>query len=129
MAWGFLCLGLIAITSITQTVIMLTLAADSRRFMERMTTLEAEMRRYLLPQLVKMDRLMDNMRDLREGALRIEAQLEGSVHALRGSLGVVERLVLRPLGSVAAGLAILNGLRRGLVTLRRRALPAPTSEP
>jgi hypothetical protein len=132
MNWGFLvCLSLIALASVVQTALLVNLASESRQFFERMRLLDAELRQRLLPQLAKMDRLTDNMRELSDGALRIEAQISGTLETIRDSLGLVERLVMRPLVPVAAGLALFRGLRRGFGAFRRPSvpqLPIPGSE-
>ena len=119
-------LGLIALALVVQTALLIGMAVSARKVVARLTVLERSVEEDVRPALASVKRIAGNAevvsRHLVDELPVFEAALHDAVANVRRVthlIETVETFVLRPLGPLVKGLAVVQGVRRGLTSLRR----------
>jgi hypothetical protein len=121
-------LGLIALALLVQTAMLVGMAIAARTAVKRLAALERTVEDDVRPTLAHVKRITGNAevisRHLVEEVPRLQSALQdatANIHRVSRMIDVVENLVLRPLGPLAKGLAVFQGVRKGLSVLRSRS--------
>ncbi len=133
-SWGVFFLGVIALASVVQGVFLIALMVFGRRLAQRIDALQARIDRDVTPALDNLGRVSRAAAEIADlaalQARRVDLLLADTVEKIEETTTTVQQLVLRPLKPLAAVLAFVKGLQRGLdVYLRldeRRQRPTVT---
>jgi hypothetical protein len=121
--WGVVFLGVIAAASVVQAVFLIGLARSGRRLGSRLDELQRRIERDIRPGLEHLSRVTRNLGEISDVATetthRAAEVLTAALGRLEEAVGLVQKLLLRPLGPFADLLALLRGLQRGLSVYRQ----------
>jgi hypothetical protein len=116
--WVVVFLGILALSSLAQTLFLIVLALESRRAAARVSELQQRVEKDLRPSLESLARISKNMAELSElgvlQARRIDAALADALDKFEDTAEQLRKFVVKPLAPLAEILAILKGVRRGL---------------
>lgn len=116
--WVVVFLGILALSSLAQTLFLIVLALESRRAAARVNELQQRVEKDLRPSLESLARISKNMAELSElgvlQARRIDAALADALDKFEDTAEQLRKFVVKPLAPLAEILAILKGVRRGL---------------
>lgn len=117
-SWVLVFLGILALSSLTQTVFLIVLALESRRMAARVDELRERVEKDLRPSLESLARITRNVAEISDlgvqQARRIDAALADTLDKLEATTETLRKLVQRPLAPLADVFAFLKGVRRGL---------------
>ncbi len=117
-SWGVVFLGVIALASLVQGVVLVGLMLFGRRLSRRVDALSARIDRDLTPALenfARMSRAAAEIADLATlQARRIDLLLVDTIEKVAETTSMVQAFVVRPLRPLGTILAFLKGLQRGL---------------
>jgi hypothetical protein len=116
--WLVVFLGILALSSLTQTVFLVVLALEGRRASARVSALQDRIEKDLRPSLESLARVSKNFAEVSElgvqQAQRIDAALTDTLEKVESTTEAVRQFVLRPLGPIGEIVAVLKGVRRGV---------------
>lgn len=116
--WAVAFLGILALSSLTQTVFLVVLALESRRVAARVGELQQRMEKELRPSLESLSRVTKNVAEISDlgvlQAQRIDAAMADALEKFEDTTETVRRMVIKPLKPLAEIFALLKGIRRGL---------------
>ncbi len=116
--WGVFFLGVIALASTVQGVFLIALMLFGRRLSHRIDALQARIDRDVTPALDNLGRISRAAAEIADlaalQARRVDLLLADTVEKIEETTTTVQQLVLRPLKPLAAVLAFVKGLQRGL---------------
>ena len=122
-SWGVIFLGIIALSSLVQAVFLLGMAREGRRLGQRLEELQQRLDREIRPGLEQLSRMARNVAEISDIAVlqarRIDDLVQDTVEKIEDTTGVIQKVILRPLGPIADIVAFLKGLRRGLQVYRQ----------
>lgn len=117
-SWGVFFLGVIALASTAQAAVLIWLMVFGRRLARRIEALQARIDRDITPALDNLGRVGRAAAEIADlaalQARRVDLLLADTVEKIEETTATVQQLVLRPLKPLAAVLAFLKGLQRGL---------------
>jgi hypothetical protein len=123
MDWGMLLLGLIALGSLIQAVVIVAVGVGGLRVARRVQDMQQSVDRELRPALDSLTRVAHNASDVAEvvnaQARRIEDVVGLTVHRLDAMREQVRGRVARPSASLTDVGALIKGFRRGLSVYRQ----------
>jgi hypothetical protein len=116
--WVVVFLGILALSSLTQTVFLIVLALESRRAAARVKELQQRVEKDLRPSLENLARVSKSVAEISDLGLqqahRFDAALSDALEKFEDTTEALRRFVVKPLGPLAEILALLKGVRRGL---------------
>jgi hypothetical protein len=116
--WVVAFLGILALSSLTQTVFLIVLALEGRRVAARVGALQQRIEKDLRPSLENLARISKSAAEISEigvqQAQRIEAALADTLDKVEATTESLRQFVLKPLQPLGDIFAILKGVRRGL---------------
>lgn len=111
-------LGILALSSLTQTVFLIVLALESRRIAARVEELRERVEKDLRPSLDSLSRITRNLADISDlgvlQARRIDAAVADTLDKVTETTETIRRLVVRPLGPLTEIAAFFRGVKRGI---------------
>jgi hypothetical protein len=123
MDWGMLLLGLIALGSLIQALVIVGVALGGRRVARRVQDMQANVDRELRPALESLTRVAHNATEVAEvvsvQARRVEDMVGLTLERLDLARAQVRGRVARPMASLADVGALLKGFRKGLSVYRQ----------
>ena len=123
MDWGMLLLGLIALGSLIQAVVIVAVGVGGLRVARRVQDMQASVDRELRPALDSLTRVAHNASEVAEvvnaQARRIEDMVGLTVERLDVMREQVRGRVARPAASVSDVGALIKGFRKGLSVYRQ----------
>jgi hypothetical protein len=133
-SWAVVFLGVIALSSLAQTVFLVALAVAGRRLARRVDEIHDRFEREVRPSLESISRASRNLAEVTDlvtlQARRIDGVLADTLDKVEDATGYLRRFLLRPLGPLADVAAVIKALRRGLdVYHRLRGLDSPKRVP
>jgi hypothetical protein len=122
-SWGMLFLGLLALGSLLQVLVVIGVALGGLRVAKRVQTMQSSVERELRPALDDLTRVAHNATEVADlintQARRLEGMLGVTVARLDEARALVRQRVSRPFSSLADFTALLKGFRRGLSVYRQ----------
>jgi hypothetical protein len=120
-----ICLGVVALASVVQAIVAVMLLREGQRVFERVTRMEADVRRELGPLVGRLSGIADDLAAVSTVARRMEARLEATVATVQKASAIVAG----PLGALVPLWGVFRGMRRGVRAYRalrsgRKALGA-----
>lgn len=116
--WALAVLGVVALASLAQTLLLVVLALESRRTATRVGELCDRIEKDLRPSLDSLARLSRNLVEMSDlgvvQARRIDEVLADTLDKVEQTTETIRKLVLRPLGPLADAAAFFKGVKRGL---------------
>jgi hypothetical protein len=123
MDWGMLLLGLIALGSLIQALVIIGIALGGLRVARRVQDMQENVDRELRPALESLTRVAHNASDVAvvvsAQARRVEEMVGLTMERLDLARAQVRGRVSRPMSSLADVGALLKGFRRGLSVYRQ----------
>jgi hypothetical protein len=123
MEWPTLLLGLIALGSLLQAVVVIGLALGGLRLARRVQEVQGSVERELRPALDSLSHAAQNAGEVvslaNEQARRLEAMVASTVERMQEARGQVRDAVSRPFASIVDLAALVKGFRRGVSVYRR----------
>jgi len=122
-SWGVVFLGVIAASSVVQAVFLIGLARAGQRLGRRVEELQRRVDQDLRPGLENLTRVTHSLASIADLAAA-HAQhagdvLSGAVDRVEETVALVQKMVLKPLGSLAEVMALLKGVRHGIEVYRQ----------
>jgi len=115
-------LGVVAIATTVQAVALVSVLLAVRRLEVRFGEAEGELRA-LRPRLERLGRVIDNVADwtdtVAEHVPRVAADIESTLHQLRGIARLGAMMLVKPLRPLGVALALWKGLKRGATVYRQ----------
>jgi hypothetical protein len=122
-SWGSILLGVIALGSLIQALVIVGIAVGGVRVARRVQDMQARVDRELKPALANLTRVAQNASDVAEvvgaQARRVEGMVGLTVERLELARAQIRGRVARPMASLADVGALLKGFRRGLSVYRQ----------
>jgi hypothetical protein len=122
-SWGTILLGVIALGSFIQALVIIGVALGGLRVAKRVQKMQASVDREIRPALDSLMRVANNATEVAEvvttQARRVENLVGLTVERLDMARAQVRRRVARPMASLADVGALLKGFRRGLSVYRQ----------
>lgn len=122
-SWGVVFLGMIAASSVVQAVFLIGLARAGQRLGRRVEDLQQRIDRDLRPGLENLTRVTQSLAVIADVAAvqtqRVGDMLAGAVDRVEETVGLVQKMVLKPLGSLTDLMALLKGVRHGIEVYRQ----------
>jgi hypothetical protein len=122
-SWGTILLGVIALGSFIQALVIIGIALGGLRLARRVQDMQASVDRELRPALESLTRVAHDATQVADvvgtQARRIEALVGLTVERLELARAQVRGRVARPMASLADVGALLKGFRRGLSVYRQ----------
>jgi hypothetical protein len=122
-SWGTILLGVIALGSFIQALVIIGVALGGLRVARRVQDMQASVDRELKPALESLTRVAHNATAVAEvvsaQARRVEAMVGLTMERLEMARAQVRGRVARPMASLADVGALLKGFRRGLSVYRQ----------
>jgi hypothetical protein len=122
-SWGVLFLGVIAASSLVQAAFLVGLARAGQKLARRVEDLQQRVDQDLRPGLENLMRVTRSLAVISDVAAaqtqRIGDVLSGALDRVEGTLDLVQKTVLRPLGPLSDLMALLKGLRHGVEVYRQ----------
>ncbi len=116
--WVLVFLGILALSSLTQTAFLIVLTLESRRMAARVDELRERVEKDLRPSLESLARITKNVAEISDlgvlQARRIDVALVDTLDKFEATTDTLRKFVLRPLAPLGDILAFLKGVRRGL---------------
>jgi hypothetical protein len=123
MDWGMLLLGLIALGSLIQALVIIAVAVGGLRVARRVQDMQASVESELRPALESLTRVAHNASEVavvvNAQARRVEEMVGLTMERLDLARAQVRGRVARPMASLADVGALLKGFRRGLSVYRQ----------
>ena len=123
MDWGMLLLGLIALGSLIQAVVIVAVGVGGMRVARRVQDMQVSVDRELRPALDSLTRVAQNASEVAEvvsaQARRIEGMAGLTAERLDAMREQVRGRVERPVGSLSDVGALIKGFRKGLTVYRQ----------
>jgi hypothetical protein len=117
-SWALIFLGILALSSLTQTVFLVVLALESRRIAARVDELRERFEKDLRPSLLSLAQISKNVAEISDlgvlQARRIDAALADALDKFESTTEELRKFVVRPLAPLADVFAFLKGIRRGI---------------
>lgn len=108
-ALGYVFLGVIAVATLAQTLVVASFAASARRAAARTDERLASLQEQLRPQMTRLGQLADSLSRIADGVERemphIQSTIGDATDRVKRTGEAVERVVQRPAGLLAAALA------------------------
>jgi hypothetical protein len=122
-SWGVVFLGVIAASSVVQAVFLIGLARAGQRLGRRVEDLQQRVDHDLRPGLENLTRVTHSLAAITDVAA-VQAQhvgdvLAGAVDRVEETIALVQKTVLKPLGSLTDLMALLKGVRHGIEVYRQ----------
>ncbi len=122
-SWGVLFLGLIALSSLIQTILFIVLARGAQRLGQRVEELQARLDHEVQPVLANVSRVVENMAGVSDAVARnvqrLDDVLKDTYSKIEETTSMVQKLILRPLGPLVDVMAFIRGIRRGVEAYRQ----------
>lgn len=119
---GVVFLGVIALSSLVQGVVLILLARGGLEIARRLDELQTQIDRDLRPALENVGRLTRSLAEISElsalQARRVDLFVAGTLDRLEDTGARLREAVERPLGMANRAFAFLRGLRRGVQVYR-----------
>jgi hypothetical protein len=116
--WVLVFLGILALSSLTQTIFLIVLALESRRVAARVDELRERVEKDLRPSLESLARISKNIAEISDlgvlQARRIDAVLADTLDKVEATTETLRQFVVRPPAPLGDVFAFLKGVRRGL---------------
>jgi hypothetical protein len=117
-SWALVFLGILALSSLTQTVFLVVLALQSRRIAARVDELRERFEKDLRPSLLSLAEISRNVAEISDlgvlQARRIDAAMADALDKFEAATETLRKFVVRPLAPLADVLALFKGVRRGI---------------
>jgi len=128
-SWYAVLLGVIALSSLVQTVFLVVLGLRSRRLSQRLDEIQQGLDREIRPSLESLARMTRNLSEVSDLAVlqarRIDALVVDTTERFEDVSALVRGLLLRPWGRLGRVSAFLHGIRRGFEVYRRLGAGEP----
>jgi hypothetical protein len=122
-------LGLLALSSLVQTVFLVLVARHAQRLARRIDEIQQRFDRDISPSLENLARMTRNLTEVSDLAVlqarRIDALIVDTTERFEDVAGLLRGLFLRPLGRFGRLTAFLHGVRRGYEVYRRLGINEP----
>jgi len=116
--WVVVFLGILALSSLTQTAFLIVLALESRRVAARVGDLQQRVEKDLRPSLESLARISKNIAEISDlgvlQARRVDVAVADALLKFEETTEELRKFVVKPLKPLAEIHALLKGIRRGL---------------
>src|ERR1051326_5848256 len=123
MILGVVFLGIIALSSLVQSVFLIGLAREGRKLGQRVDEIEQRFESEVRPTLKNLARVTQSFAEVSEmlstQAKRVDGFMADTVDKLEKATSSLRDVVLRPLGPLVDMTALLKGFQKGLEIYRR----------
>lgn len=121
--WGVVFLGLIALSSLTQTVFLVRLAREGRKVAQRVDEIQERLDREIRPSIENLTRFTRNLGEVSEIVVlqmrRVDAVLADTAEKVQEATSALRSAVVKPLGPLFDVAAVFKGLQRGFAVYQQ----------